>query len=116
MTATLRIALAAILLLLPLATAANAHAETAPCHADGSMEAVMQIADSHAHMATEPSPLDAGRKMAGSHACCDLGSCSPALLAAFEFEGETQVAGLPLSIIDCQRTGFSRADAPPPRG
>ncbi|NIJ40710.1 hypothetical protein FHS78_000986 [Parvibaculum indicum] len=116
MATVLRIALAAIILLLPLATAPLAHADAVTCHAEGTMETVMQMTDGHPHQATDPSLRASDRGMAGSHACCDLGSCSPALIATSALNGSALISGLPRPAVHRQRTALSPADGPPPRG
>lgn len=115
MVPVLRIALAAIILLLPLATAPFAHADTVTCHTEGTMETVMQMTDGHPHRATDSSLGESNHEMAGSHACCDLGTCSPALIATNELDGLARISGLPQSAVHRQRTALSRADGPPPR-
>ncbi len=116
MVAALRIAISALLLLLPLAMAGNAHAQTVPCHGGGSRAAVMQPADGHT-MHTKPSPgRDTGEKAASAHACCDLGSCSAALLSTVEPVGQGQRTEPPISTAHPQRAALSLTDGPPPRG
>lgn len=116
MVAALRIALSVLLLLLPLAMAGTAHAQTAPCHGNGSLAAVMQSTAGHATHAEPSSRGDIGEKAADSHACCDLGSCSAVLLSAVEPVGRGQRTGPPFSTVYPQRAALSPTEGPPPRG